>query len=70
MSAEDAEGRGEHFFVHEGPLRAAKNGFLIREEARRGAKNTEDHWEVSCVNARTGLILLPQIAVQPKVNEP
>ena len=48
----------------------AENGFLIREGARRGAKNTEYLWEVSCVNARTGLILLPQIAVQPTVNEP
>ena len=44
------------FFVHEGPQRAAKN--------------TKDHWEVPCVNARVSLILLPQIAVQPNVNEP
>ena len=64
-----------------GRTRRTSTPFLIREGARRGAKNTlfcprraaknsEDLWEVSCVNALASLILFRQIAVQAKVNEP
>ena len=68
LSAEDAEGA-----ENSTPFGSAKG----REEARRtpfcprrGAENSEDLWEVSCVNARVGLILFRQIAVQAKVNAP
>lgn len=61
-----AKGHGENLFVHEGPRRAAKNTFLSAKDA----ENSEDLWELSCVNALASLILFPQIAVQAKVNAP
>ena len=69
LSAEDAEGAENIFWIREGARRGAKNTFLSAEDAE-GAENSEDLWEVSCVSARVGLILFRQIAVQAKVNAP